>query len=266
MAIDLHYEVRGNPRGPALVLLHPLGADGRMWHEAAAALEGGYRLVIYDRRGAGRSPRVARPQTLDHEVADLASLLDAAGVDRAIPVGAAMGAVVAAAFAARYPERVPALVLAACALRVADGRVGAVIRKRAEKVLAAGSLDPVLPGAVEAAFNGLPRDARYRAFLAMVAANDPASYANQLLGSIGHDLTALLPTIAGPALVLAGRLDLGWGPAACRPVFEALANASFVVVEKAAHFIPYQAPRAFAHLVEGFLEGALGVTTADGPH
>ena len=40
-------------------------------------------------------------------------------------------------------------------------------------------------------------------------------------------------------------------------MFEALPNASFVVVEKAAHFIPYQAPAAFAHLVEGFLDGAL---------
>jgi pimeloyl-ACP methyl ester carboxylesterase len=198
------------------------------------------------------------PQTLDREVADLASVLDAARVNEVIPVGCAMGTMVAAAFAARQAARVPALVLSTCGLRVAEGKVGDIIHKRAALVEKAGSLEPVLPGAVEAAFNGLPRDDRYRAFLGFVAENDPTSYANVLLGSVGHDIAALLPDLACPTLVVAGRHDLGWGPATCRPVFEALPNASFVVVERAAHFVPYQAPVAFARLVEGFLEGALG--------
>ncbi len=257
MATDLHYQVLGNARGRTLVLLHPLGADGRMWRDCAPLLAERHRLLIYDRRGAGRSPGAAEPQTLERELADLESVLAAIGAAEAIPVGCAMGSMVAAAYAARHPGRVPALVLSTCPLRVAEGRVGAVIRKRAERVLEAGSLDAVLPAAVEASFNGLPRDDRYRAFLAMVAENDPVSYAQLLLGSIGHDIAALLPSIACPSLVLAGRHDLGWGPAFCRPVFEALPNASFVVVERAAHFIPYQAPGAFARLVEGFIGGAL---------
>lgn len=258
MTTDLHYQILGNPRGRTLVLLHGLGSDGRMWRDVVALLDERYRIVVYDRRGAGRSPRATEPQTPEREVADLEAVLAAAGVGEAIPVGCAMGTMVAANFAARHPGRVPALVLSTCGLRVADGTVGDIIRKRAGLVLKAGSLDPVLPAAVEVAFNGLPRDDRYRAFLAVVAGNDPQSYANVLLGSIGHDISTLVHGIACPTLVLAGRFDRGWGPGPCRAVFDALPNASFVVVEKAAHFIPYQAPLAFARLVEGFVAGALG--------
>ncbi|MFO1188300.1 MAG: alpha/beta hydrolase [Alphaproteobacteria bacterium] len=258
MTTDLHYQILGNARGRTLVLLHGLGSDGRMWRDAVALLGERYRIVVYDRRGAGRSPRATEPQTLERELADLEAVLDAAGVTEVVPVGCAMGTMVAATFAARHPGRVPALVLSTCGLRVADGRVGDVIRKRAGLVLKAASLGPVLPAAVEVAFNGLPLDDRYRAFLAAVAENDPQSYANILLGSIDHDISTLVQDIGCPTLVLAGRLDRGWGPGPCRAVFEALPNASFVVVEKAAHFIPYQAPTAFARLVDGFVAGALG--------
>lgn len=68
-------------------------------------------LVRYDARGNGLSDWEPPSIRFEDFIADLSSVFDAAGVERAPVLGISQGAATAAAYAARNPDRVSALVL-----------------------------------------------------------------------------------------------------------------------------------------------------------
>jgi lipase len=68
-------------------------------------------MLAPDLRGRGRSAHLPEPYGMAVHVADLITVLDHAGADRAIVVGHSMGCNIAARFAADHPERAAAVVL-----------------------------------------------------------------------------------------------------------------------------------------------------------
>src|SRR5262249_16753674 len=70
-----------------------------------------HTLLRYDARGNGLSDWAPPELSFERFVSDLATIFDAAGIERAPLVGLSQGASVAVAYAARYPERVSALIL-----------------------------------------------------------------------------------------------------------------------------------------------------------
>jgi pimeloyl-ACP methyl ester carboxylesterase len=100
--------------GPPIVLLHGLTATRRYVVMGSKLLERSGRTVLaYDARGHGRStPAPDRTAYgYEHLVGDLLAVLDGAGVERAMLVGASMGAHTALACALAHPARVSALAL-----------------------------------------------------------------------------------------------------------------------------------------------------------
>jgi pimeloyl-ACP methyl ester carboxylesterase len=100
--------------GTPVVLLHGLTATHRYVVMGSRALErSGHRVVAYDARGHGRSDPAPQPTAYGYEdlVADLAGILDARGVDRAVLAGASMGAHTALRLALDDPGRVAGLVV-----------------------------------------------------------------------------------------------------------------------------------------------------------
>ena len=71
------------------------------------------RLTLFDKRGTGLSDPVIEWPSVEDRADDIAAVLDAAGVDRAVLFGVCDGAVLCALCAARHPERVAGLVIAA---------------------------------------------------------------------------------------------------------------------------------------------------------
>jgi pimeloyl-ACP methyl ester carboxylesterase len=94
--LELFYRDGGD--GPAVVMLHGLTADGEVnweWTGIAPAVRtAGYRTLLLDQRGHGRSDQPTDPAFYDDDrfAADVSSLLDAAGVERCALVGYSMGA------------------------------------------------------------------------------------------------------------------------------------------------------------------------------
>jgi pimeloyl-ACP methyl ester carboxylesterase/DNA-binding CsgD family transcriptional regulator len=76
-------------------------------------LASGRCVIRYDKRGCGLSDRPAGSETfaLSTQVADVAAVLDAAGVTRAALLGWGVGGPISIAFAACQPERVSHLIL-----------------------------------------------------------------------------------------------------------------------------------------------------------
>ncbi|MFJ8948320.1 alpha/beta fold hydrolase [Streptomyces sp. NPDC102395] len=93
---------------PPVVLLHPGVGDSRIWDPVLPKLTEHHRVIRYDVRGYGRSPKPTVPYSLRD---DLVAVLDHFGL-RAVPLlGCSMGGSTAMSRALAAPERMTALVL-----------------------------------------------------------------------------------------------------------------------------------------------------------
>lgn len=97
--------------GPAIILLHGLGASLESWHSNVDALGQGARVFAPDIVYFGKSAKpVKEPQHSDFVDFTL-HFMDKFGIDRAVLVGNSMGGAIAAKAAMVHPERVAGLVL-----------------------------------------------------------------------------------------------------------------------------------------------------------
>ncbi len=118
--VSLHVTVAGE--GEPLMLLHGFTGSGAQWAPQVEAFAGRFRTIAVDLLGHGHSDAPADPERYRMErcVADLRTLVDALGVERACWLGYSMGARVALAFALAHPGRVRALVLEGVAPGIED--------------------------------------------------------------------------------------------------------------------------------------------------
>lgn len=82
-----------------------------VWRHWLDELGDGQTLVRYDERGCGLSDREVGDLSVDTWVADLETVVDAAGLDRFALLGVSQGAAIAIVYAARNPERLTHLIL-----------------------------------------------------------------------------------------------------------------------------------------------------------
>lgn len=109
--VALHVDERG--AGRAVVFTHGWGASSSMFEATAAALSPRARTITWDLRGHGASASPDDPAAygVGEAIADMAALLDAAGVPSAVLAGHSLGGYLSLEFTRRHPERVDALVL-----------------------------------------------------------------------------------------------------------------------------------------------------------
>lgn len=104
--VRLYYEITGN--GPPLVLIHGWASNAICWDDQVTALQKGYRVLRYDRRGFGRSSGLP---DVTADPADLDVLLQHLGIQSAVVLGHSQGGYVAQGFVQNYPRRVNTLIL-----------------------------------------------------------------------------------------------------------------------------------------------------------
>ena len=103
----------GAPNGRSVVLLHGKNFNGYYWESTAKSLlAAGYRVVIPDQIGFGKSSKPRRYQFSFQQLAlNTRALLDHLGIRTASIVGHSMGGMLAVRFALMFPERVEKLAL-----------------------------------------------------------------------------------------------------------------------------------------------------------
>ncbi len=109
--VQLHYVERGE--GQPVLLLHGFPLDHTIWEAQIEALSVRWHVIAPDLRGHGQSPIWGGVFTMEEMAADVAALLDALGIERAVWVGHSMGGYVAMAALRHMPERVAGAALVA---------------------------------------------------------------------------------------------------------------------------------------------------------
>ena len=98
-------------RGPVVVFSHGLLMDGAMFEPQVQALSARYRCITWDQRCHGATVTSPEPFSYWNSAADLVSLLDHLGVERAALVGMSQGGFLSQRAAIASPERVAGLFL-----------------------------------------------------------------------------------------------------------------------------------------------------------
>jgi pimeloyl-ACP methyl ester carboxylesterase len=254
---DLAYDVTG--AGPAVVLVHGLTLDRRMWDDQVDALSDVATVIRYDVRGFGRSRR--EPEVPYTHADDLVALLDHLDVERAALVGLSMGGRIVTETTLSAPSRVRALVLLDSVLDGMKWDDAAAEGMRAAAKAAAG--------------NGL--DAAKAVWLAhpffAAAARRPqvASRLAEIVGDYGgshwierdshgpHPETlSLLHTITAPTVVVTGALDVPGFRAMGDEFAARIPGARRLVVPDAGHMVNMEAPDAVNAILREFAVAAGG--------
>lgn len=240
----------GPTTGLPVLLIHPLGADQTFWDGTRKHFSPAIRSVSCNLRGAAGTPVPSDPVTLERTAADIEAVRQALGIEGMIVVGCAVGAMAAAAYAGRSPNRVRGVILSNPASEITEA-AGANLTMRAEAVRRRG-MAALLPDAIANAFPGYMETELRRDYEQRFITQPAEGYALAALGVVGASVASDLESIACPVLLIAGRRDM------LLPVHQAqkckarLRNSELMVLERGAHFIPYQEPTWFAEQVNRF--------------
>jgi 3-oxoadipate enol-lactonase len=263
---ELWYQLQGS--GPYLVQIGGAVSAHEGYATITDAMAEHFTVIDYDHRGYGQSDRPAQRYTMDTWADDLAGLLAAVGVERTHVHGGSMGGFIATRFAARYPERVDRLVISG-ALAKCDrmARTQLEIWKLIARAYGTDSDELALELSTKAFSRGY-LDTRYgpeevRATREQVARNvAPDVFCDACDAMIETDVTALLPRITAPALVLCGSedcltpLDTGPDGAGMRVIAERIPNARLHLFEGCGHGNLIERTEESIRAIVDHLEGA----------
>ena len=160
------------------------------------------RLILFDKRGIGASDRPRTPPTLESQMEDVRTVLDAVGSEQAALFGSGHGGQMCALFAATYPERTTALVLYGTHARAP----GTPEEQRAElrRLRNEWGLQETIERANYGGYPSLAGDEEFRRLAPMVirASASPASAVEFTRTYFETDIGEVLPTVSAPTLVL----------------------------------------------------------------
>jgi pimeloyl-ACP methyl ester carboxylesterase len=216
-----------------------------------------FRVLRLDRRGNGLSekPPLGYTYTLDGLLADFVSFLDALGIERVHYAGDSLGGVLGAAFAARHPERVKSLVLCATPCWINPAVQAGFVREGYADPIAAvmgmGSWVYAMTsqGMMAAGQSGDPTRLLRSIYRAEQMALMPAHVIAALMRMVtqrSFDITALLPEIQAPTLLLSPQKSVPTPPEEQAMMRERIPNCEQVVFEGASHGIAFDQPERCA--------------------
>lgn len=235
-----------------------------LWSPLLRGLSSQNRLVRYDARGNGLSDREVSDISLDAFVRDLEAVTDAMGLREFALVGASQGGAIAIAYAAAHPERVTRLILSGAYARGRNRRGAPVEREKAQALMTLmreGWGDP--RSAFMQAFSSvyLPRGTseQIRWWTDLQRSTTSAETAIRFRNACDDiDVTALLPRVRAPTLVIHSRGDTVSPIEEGRFIAATIPGAHFVTLESDNHVLLEDEPAwpRFLAEIDRFLKPA----------
>jgi class 3 adenylate cyclase/alpha-beta hydrolase superfamily lysophospholipase len=261
--VNIAYQARGESSLDLLFVPGFISHVEHLWEEPGLGrylerLASFARLIVYDRRGTGLSDRLGRAATLEEEISDIETVMNAVDSERAVLLAYTVGGQIASVFAATRPERTAALVLYATIARATatdDYGWAHSEEQRAERMTemaknwGQGSLlDTIAPSAAG--------DARLRAWMGRMErmSISPGSL-RQMTDAVGQtDVRDILEEIRVPTLILHRADDQLIDPGHSRYLAEHIPGAKYVELPGRDNY-PGIDPDSIADEIEEFLTG-----------
>lgn len=241
----LHYQLAGDPRRPALVLLEGMGGDIPGWRRNIPHLAAETFVVAYDHRGNGHSEAPEDdPTTMGTYVDDCLAVMDELAIERAHVYGQSFGGMVGLELALRHPGRVRSAILACthAGTRHAIASSGRVPKDRPWLQLYAPAFAAAHPEHVEDDLR-VGRD----------QPQHPLGQRRQWEAMQAWDAYDRLPEMIVPTLVLHGSDDQVVDVANARVLAERIPGAELVILEGAGHVYHSEQAEAADEAVLDFL-------------
>ncbi|CAM4274212.1 alpha/beta hydrolase [Nocardia ninae] len=259
---NIHVSQDGLGGGPALVLIHGLGASTHWWDRLVPLLADSYHVIRLDLLGHGSSDK---PDGAGYSIPEqgkrVAGALDQLGVRHAIAVGHSTGGAVATSLAEQRPDLVTALVLV---------DTGPTLGADTSESPAGRLLTTPVLG--EAMWQ-LRTDDLLRQALSSAFATDsypiPQQFVGDLRGMTHHALTATsaasrdylnqralpdrLTVLGKPLLVIFGEQDRRWRCSTSTAEYRTVPDATVVTVPGVGHSPQVENPTRSAEILLSFI-------------
>jgi len=253
--IVTHYRLDGEGAA-TVVFVNSLGADLGIWDDVLPPLQDpkrSARFVRYDLRGHGLSESTPPPYSLPALANDLAGLMKALGVLKAVVCGVSLGGLVALQMAVSHPERVSGLILCDALAKFGDAPFWkerlAAVRSKGIAFIA----DGVLARWFTPSFRST-RPADVRGWRTMLLRTSSEGYLGACTAIRDADLRKDTGSARVPTLVLCGSEDEVTTPGQVRALAESIPDARFELVAGAGHLPCIEKPHALAQSIRAFLE------------
>jgi pimeloyl-ACP methyl ester carboxylesterase len=244
--------------GAPIVLLHPFPANHEFWQPVAQTLATRYRVILPDLRGHGESEVGEGPATMEKHAADIARVMDDAGVGRAPLIGVSIGGYALFELWRKNRGRVAALGL--CNTKApadnAEARAGRL--QAANDVLERGT-EPFFESMTPRLLGKTTRETRpdlVDGAVRMMRQMSPADVAQVQRGMAERpDSVETLKTINVPTLLVTGDEDLMTGVNEAELMRQHIAGSQLKVIPKAGHYSPWERSDSVSILLRQFLDG-----------
>ena len=238
----------------SVVLLHHAAAGNlHRWRAWVPTLASHHRVLRFDMRGhAGTQPPPEGSFSLSGLAADIAVVLDRLEIEKVHLVGASAGGIVSLRFAHDFPQRLHSLTLVASTPKLAQMGAGidaGVWRRTLEE----NGTKAWLLSDSHKRF-GRQADPGLVEWYAAEGEKTPAEVVLALQNCLlGEDLTALLPRISAPTLILAAAQDEITPPEVQHQMAQEIPNASLQTFEGVGHNMKVEIPDLLASAVRDFV-------------
>jgi 3-oxoadipate enol-lactonase len=252
---DICFDIAGS--SAPVVLLHPFPVHHEFWLPTAQFLSTRYRLIMPDLRGHGDSSLGEGPASMQKHAADVARVMDTAGVDRAPVIGVSIGGYVIFEFWRQFRERVSSLVL--CNTKASadstEARTGRL--QAADDVLKRGA-EPFFEGMLQKVLGESTRHSRpdlVEGALRMMRKMSAEDVAGVQRGMAERaDSIATAQTIDVPTLLITGDEDTLTGVPEAEVMKQCIRGSDVKVVAKAGHYAAWEQPEEVGRLLRSFLD------------
>ncbi|HEX2685363.1 MAG TPA: alpha/beta hydrolase [Kofleriaceae bacterium] len=271
--IELHVVTAGPTSGPPVILLHGFPDFWYGWrHQIDALAARGFRLIIPDQRGYGRSDKPTEVAAYDiAELSrDILQLMDALELPRASLVAHDFGGAVAWWLAANHPERIERMVVLNCPHFLTYRRahrhleqlkrswyVGALVMpwlsERVCKLRNHQMLIRLGPGTRAGGMRDDELSSYREAWAQPGAVRGMLSWYRAMLPALARPFPRT--RVMAPTLLLWGKRDPFLSSTMAQPSVELCDHGKLVMLDDATHWLHWDAPERVNPLIANWLAG-----------
>lgn len=249
--LRLNVEVTGPEGGPALVLLHSLGTNLRLWDGIIPLLPPTLRILTVDMRGHGASDCPPAPYAMGALVRDTERVMDHFGMREAVILGLSIGGLIAQGLAVKRLDLIRGMILSNTAAKIGRPEHWAdritTVRAQGMEALA----DPTMERWLGRNWSTNPALAALRA---MFLATPPEGWCGAAAAIAGTDFYETTATLTLPTLAIAGANDGSTPPDLVRETAELIRGHRFQLIRGAGHIPMAEKPAEYAAVITAFLE------------